>query len=89
MRYRISKMMRAIFPIKDYVIYNGSPLPARQLRCCGPKFKNNSYYLESAEKEAQRLVDYFGCDNTFKILDVGCGPGRLAIGILRVIGKLA
>lgn len=79
---------RVILPRKDHVVYSGTILPALNQRWCGPEFKDNSYYLQSAESEAQRLVTHFNCDNMSKVLDIGCGQGRLPIGILRVVGEL-
>jgi len=73
---------------KDYVVFSGSILPAPDIRWCGPEFKDNSYYLQSTESEATRLVTQFGCNKNSRILDIGCGQGRLPIGILRVIGEL-
>lgn len=70
------------------MIYSGSILPAPDLRWCGLKFKDHAFYLQSAENEAKRLGSIFGCDKDTKVLDIGCGQGRLPIGILRVIGEL-
>ena len=74
--------------LKDYVVFSGSTLPAPHIRYCGREFKDNSHYLRSAETEAQRLVTVFGCKNNSRILDIGCGQGRLPIGILRVLGEM-
>lgn len=69
-------------------MYAGSILPAPDMRLCGPKFKENSFYLQSTKTEAHRLITQFGCDKNSRILDIGCGQGRLPIGILKVIGEL-
>lgn len=63
-------------------------LPAKHLRFCGLKLQNDEYFLMSAQKEADRLVKYFGLTLNSRILDVGCGVGRLAIGILSRIGEI-
>jgi len=84
----IRKTIKKILPIKKYVEVSGSIIPSRYSRCCGSEFKDDNYYLESAEKESNRLIDYFQCTQQSRILDIGCGQGRLPIGILRVIGEI-
>jgi SAM-dependent methyltransferase len=73
---------------KDYVAYNNLILPAKTYRLCGVKYKDDDYFLASAQQEAERLVDYCGLEVTSHILDVGCGAGRLAIGILNRLGPI-
>ncbi len=78
---------RVIFRSKDHVLFSDTVLPAPDMRWCGAEFKDNAFYLQSAEAEARRLIDHFGCNPESRILDIGCGPGRLPIGLLRVIVK--
>lgn len=84
----IRKTIRVISPRKKYVKVSGSIIPSPDMRWCGPEFKDDNYYLQSAEFEANRLVKYFQCTQKSRILDVGCGQGRLPIGILRVLGEV-
>lgn len=63
-------------------------LPAKHLRFCGTKFRDDEYFLASAQAEANRLVEHFGLTVNSRVLDVGCGVGRLAIGILSRIGEI-
>ncbi len=70
----------------DHVVYNGKPLPANHLRTGGVEFKDDAYFLQSAHQETQRLIDHFGYTKNTSILDIGCGFGRLPIGILDVLG---
>jgi SAM-dependent methyltransferase len=79
-----AKIVRKIWPGKDYVIFQGATLPAARMRWCGPEFKDDAFYLQSAEAEARRLVTRFGLTPQSRVLDVGCGQGRLAIGLLKV-----
>lgn len=79
---------RKIRPKRDHVRIAGSVIPSPDRRWCGPEFKDDGFYLASTESEAQRLVDHLQCGRASRILDIGCGQGRLAIGILRVIGDL-
>jgi SAM-dependent methyltransferase len=69
------------FLIPDRVIYKKVILPAKYLRYCGRDFHDNEHYLNSALKEADRIIKTIEIDHS-SILDVGCGVGRLAIGLL-------
>lgn len=84
----VRRTARKILPRQECVKVSGSIIPSRERRCCGPEFKDDSFYLESAEGEANRLVTHFQCTQESRVLDVGCGQGRLPIGILRVIGEI-
>jgi len=66
----------------DHVTREGAVLPAAHLRFCGPEFKDDGYFLASARAEAERLVARCGLEAGGRVLDIGCGPGRLAIGLL-------
>ena len=55
----IRKTIKKILPITKYVEVSGSIIPSRYTRCCGAEFKDDNFYLESAEKEANRLIDNF------------------------------
>ena len=83
-----SKASRLVSRSKPYVEIKGSILPPPDRRWCGTEFKDDEFYLRSAEEEAMRLVKHFGCDKSSRILDVGCGQGRLPIGLIRTIGDL-
>lgn len=72
----------------DYRLIEGCIIPAPDLRWCGPDFKNDEYYLRSADKEAVRLRDNLDCSNQSAVLDIGCGQGRLAIGLMRAFPDL-
>jgi ubiquinone/menaquinone biosynthesis C-methylase UbiE len=74
---------------KEFVRFSGSILPPKEARWCGPEFRNDAYYLRSAEWEAKRLLDRMGCNRETRILDMGCGQGRLPIGLIRVFGDMA
>ena len=72
----------------DFVAVSGSIIPSPDRRWCGPEFKDDQWYIQSSEHEAMRLIDHFQCNLKTRVLDVGCGQGRLPIGILRKIGDL-
>lgn len=72
----------------DSVQYRGIILPAKHFRLCGLEFRDDAYYLASAEAEAERLVQAFGLTLDSRVLDVGCGMGRLPTGILSRVGEI-
>ncbi len=71
----------------DHVRYGHTILPARHLRYGGPEFADDSHFLRSTEREAERLVVRLGYTPESRLLDIGCGVGRLAIGILSRLGE--
>jgi SAM-dependent methyltransferase len=88
MNNSLRQMLKKIIRRKDYIKIDGSIIPSPDNRWCGAAFKNDQFYLQSAEEEALRLVSKFKCTSQSRVLDVGCGQGRLAIGLLRIIGEL-
>jgi len=52
------------------------------MRYCGAAFRDDATFLASGREEARRLADEFGMDAETRILEIGCGPGRLAIGMI-------
>ena len=72
----------------DVVHVRNMKLPAKHLRLCGPEFEDDHHFIDTAVAEADRLVEHFGLNLRSRILDVGCGPGRLAIGILNRVGQV-
>ncbi len=74
--------------IPKSVHYKDMILPANHLRFCGPDFLDDEYFVTSALAEADRLVERFRLTTSSRVLDVGCGVGRLPIGILGRIGEI-
>lgn len=68
---------------RDYVSYDGARLPPYGMRYCGSAFRDDETFLSSSRSEAQRLVNQLGVGPGFRILEIGCGPGRLPIGLIR------
>jgi ubiquinone/menaquinone biosynthesis C-methylase UbiE len=66
---------------RDYVEYGRSVLPAKHLRLGGPEFKDDRFFLASGCREVSRLTEEFGIDSGSRILEIGCGFGRLPIAI--------
>lgn len=84
---RVAGKMTKLF-VRDTARYRGINLPAKHLRFCGIEFKDDEFFLVSAMKEADRLAENFGLTADTRLLDVGCGVGRLPIGILNQIGEI-
>lgn len=91
MRTRIKELLKRLASIVglDTVRLDGQVLPASYLRLCGLEFRDDAYFLASARAEADRLVRDFGLSRAGAVLDIGCGFGRLAIGIADRIGDIA
>lgn len=70
------------------ILYNGIALPPKNIRPCGKNLQDDEFYLSSARREADHLVQSLGLNPESSLLDVGSGPGRLAIGILENLGRL-
>lgn len=73
----------------DYVKYKNLILPPQGNRLCGGEFQSDEYFIQAAQRDASRLVDHCGLTKASHLLDIGCGPGRLPIGILSHVGEIA
>lgn len=73
---------------RDYVVLDRVRLPPAYLRSCGAHFRADSDFLRSSLEEADRLTDQFGVTAESRILDIGCGAGRLPIGLLQRLGSI-
>jgi SAM-dependent methyltransferase len=64
------------------VTFHGHPLPPPGMRFCHADFHDDVYFVQSAVEEAERLRDVLRLGPASRLLEVGCGPGRTAIGLL-------
>lgn len=62
------------------------PLPPHELRMGGAHFLDDDDFRSAARSDVRYLVEHCGLRPTSRVLDVGCGPGRLAIGLLTELG---
>lgn len=77
------KPSRDIFLVRRShgVSSSGVPLPPVQFRMGGEHFRADEDFVSSALAEVDRLVSLAGLEKSSRLLDWGCGAGRLAIGI--------
>jgi SAM-dependent methyltransferase len=83
----LKRHVRAVFK-PEVVLHRGQVLPARDLRFGGAHFLDDEAFLAAGEKDVRRLVEWCGLTRESAILDVGCGTGRLPIGILSALGPV-
>ena len=75
--------MRAVSPMP------GIPLPPPRLRTDAPPGASDGDFLADAMRAAQVLRRRAGLAPRTRLLDWGCGSGRLAIGIRHLMGHVA
>jgi SAM-dependent methyltransferase len=75
---------------RGFVLHRGYRMPPRSMRgrMCGDAFRSDSFFLQSAVVEATRLSARLGYTKSSHIVDVGCGLGRLATGMLVEFGDV-
>ncbi len=73
---------------KNHIKYNGQILPPKKLRFGGKYFEKNKDFINSGKEEVRRLIANFNLSSSSSLLEIGCGPGRLPIGILATLGEL-
>ena len=65
------------------------PLPPTRLRAGGTNFRADADFLTTAAREAKRLVADAGSPRPLRVLDLGCGAGRLAYGLIAMDAPIA
>jgi cyclopropane fatty-acyl-phospholipid synthase-like methyltransferase len=63
-------------------------LPPKKFRMGGRHFKNDQAFVRTAVRDVQRLERQAGLTSESRVLDWGCGAGRLAIGIREHLGRV-
>jgi SAM-dependent methyltransferase len=71
-----------------FVSYQGLRLPPPRNRFCTEDWKDDAFYVSSAKAEVERLISIAQLDEDSSLLDIGCGQGRLAIGLAATLPKL-
>ena len=74
---------------EDGVLREGVVLPPMRLRPNGKRRReDDEFYLYSTRREVDWMVENLGLSPESRLLDVGCGPGRIALGILDRVGEI-
>jgi SAM-dependent methyltransferase len=66
----------------------GVDLPPSSIRLGGHNFEDDGAFLDAAVRDAQRLQGDLGISVSSRVLDIGCGVGRLPIGLLAHFGQM-
>lgn len=85
---RIATLAKSyLFPLilGSHTRQEGVVLPPRYLRFCGMEFRSDQFFLDSAKREARRLIEHCNLRSGSSVLDIGCGAGRLAIGLMQTL----
>ena len=64
-------------------------LPPSKYRMGGKHFKNDAAFIKTAVRDVKRLEKLAGLTTLSRLLDWGCGAGRLAIGVREHFGRVA
>lgn len=64
-------------------------LPPGKYRMGGEHFKDDAAFIRTAVQDVQRLEAYCGLTADSRLLDWGCGAGRLAVGVRERFGRIA
>lgn len=57
------------------------------MRLGGAHFRDDAVFVESGREDARKLARQLGVDASTSVLDIGCGVGRLAIGLIAEFGE--
>jgi cyclopropane fatty-acyl-phospholipid synthase-like methyltransferase len=64
------------------------PLPPAEMRWGGPRYRDDEVYITSGVRNARMLQAECGIGPDCRILDIGCGQGRLLNGLLNCFGRI-
>lgn len=68
---------------------SGAPLPPLAFRMGGEHFRSDAAFVSSAVREVERLEEAAELSVGSRLLDWGCGAGRLAVGVVERYGRLS
>jgi SAM-dependent methyltransferase len=86
---RITRHGEDAAPEGGYALYRGHRLPPKRMRgmMCGDAFRSDKFYLMSAVLEATKFSARLASKDA-RIVDIGCGLGRLATGLIAEAGSV-
>lgn len=64
------------------------PLPPARLRMGGAHFRKDADFIEAGVRDVRLLRRRAGLTRKSRLLDWGCGAGRLAIGVKHLLGNV-
>lgn len=64
------------------------PLPPAKFRMGGAHFRSDQKFVAGAVRDVRRLVRRAGLTTDSRLLDWGCGAGRLAVGVKQELGHV-
>ncbi len=67
----------------------GKALPPGKYRMGGEHFKDDAVFIATAVRDVNRLEEYCDLTADSRLLDWGCGAGRLAVGVRERFGRIA
>lgn len=89
-RFGIDARLRALRTANaGSVPLDGHRLPPASIRLGGHNFADDRAFLDAAVRDARRLEETCGVHGASRVLDIGCGVGRLPIGLRAHFGTLA
>ncbi len=57
-------------------------LPPAYMPQCTAQFRDDEFFVASAEREVHKLAEHCRLNSESRILEIGCGSGRLPIGLM-------
>lgn len=78
---KLKAVWRELLP-GQYRVHRGSYLPPRDSRMGGIEYEDDDFFLDSSLSEADRVIGTLAAKPTDHLLDIGCGHGRLPIGLI-------
>src|SRR6478609_4501413 len=89
-RQAVSTLRRGSHDTPPHVVADPDiPLPPTELRMGGEHFKDDQAFHDLAARDVHLLEKYAGLDARSRLLDWGCGAGRLAVGVKQAFGHIA
>ena len=79
---------RTVFP-ERYRIFEGCVLPPPGSADGGAEYGDDRFFLDSAIAEARRVLTKLASAPDDRLVDIGCGHGRLSIGLLHESSSLS